>query len=155
MRLAAAIAEFGSLGSTTRMENLIITVTLFGEDSSFGSRRTFRDAVNAAHRARYTLQRLRRHMDQPWPSSAILISADGASKHCVRSECVTGRLSCPTPEHLRRCKEKVWRTKRPKPWSLTRRCSEPGGRVAVAIVASRAPGLPPLRDWVVRPLHTR
>ena len=30
------------------MEKLIITVTLFGEDSTFGSRRTFRDAVNAA-----------------------------------------------------------------------------------------------------------
>jgi hypothetical protein len=30
------------------MDNLIITVTLFGEDSSFGSRRTFRDAVDAA-----------------------------------------------------------------------------------------------------------
>jgi len=28
--------------------------------------------------------------------------------------------------------------------------SEPGGSVAVAIVASRAPGLPRLRDWVVR-----
>jgi hypothetical protein len=34
------------------------------------------------------------------------------------------------------------------------RCSEPGESVAVAIIASRAPGLPPLRDWVVRRLHT-
>ena len=28
-------------------------------------------------------------------------------------------------------------------------------RVVVAIVASRAPGLPRVRDWVVRPLHVR
>ncbi len=34
------------------------------------------------------------------------------------------------------------------------RCSEPGHRVQIAIVASRAPGLPRLRDWVVRPQFT-
>jgi hypothetical protein len=33
------------------------------------------------------------------------------------------------------------------------RCSERGGSIAIAIVASHAPGLPPLRDWVVRRLH--
>jgi hypothetical protein len=30
-----------------------------------------------------------------------------------------------------------------------------GHRALVAIVASRAPSLPPVRDWIVRPRNTR
>lgn len=47
-------------------------------------------------------------------------------------------------------------SKRPKAECAGRHTSPllPGLSVAVAIGASRAPGLPQARDWVVRPLHT-